>query len=66
MLERLLFRTDLSNIELIPLNIGEEDNYNIAKEKGFDTVPVLLFEDGRFLKGSKSLTLDELNKFLLS
>jgi len=51
-------------VTLIPLNIAEEANKKLAKEKGFDKVPVLMFSDGRSLQGMK--TADELRAFLNS
>lgn len=54
-MDRILNTMDIpSNIQLIRVNVEIEENKRDAKEKGINSVPVLLFEDGRMLSGSKS------------
>lgn len=49
-------------VELIPMDVGIRENLALAKELGFEKVPVFMFEDGRKLEGMR--TAEELRAFL--
>ena len=51
-------------MEIIELNVEQEENKQLAKEKGIDKVPVLMLENGNKLIGLK--TKDEIMKFVNS
>jgi thiol-disulfide isomerase/thioredoxin len=42
------------SMEIVELNVGLEENKEIAKEKGIDKVPALMLENGKTLVGLKS------------
>lgn len=62
-LSRILMNINLpKNIEIVPMNVGIEENKTKAKELGISAVPVLMFEDGRKLEGKK--TKEEIINFI--
>jgi glutaredoxin len=50
------------DVEIVPKNVGEENNKTLAKSYGIDKVPALIFEDGRKIIGN--LTKDQVIDFL--
>lgn len=62
-LSRLLLNIKIpQEIEIVQKNVSMEENKIFAKEHGINTVPALMFEDGRILKGL--ITRDNLISFL--
>ena len=51
------------NVEIIQINVDIPENKVFAKEHDIDTVPVLMFEDGRKLAGGK-VTSKQMREFL--
>jgi predicted DsbA family dithiol-disulfide isomerase len=51
-------------MEIVELNVEQEENKQLAKEKGIDKVPVLMLENGNKLVGLKNK--EEIMKFINS
>ncbi len=51
-LSRLFLQIDIpSNIEIVEMNVGEENNKKLAKEMGVEKVPTLVKENGSLITG---------------